>query len=76
MLHGNTYHCNPPGAGLGPRPTTAVPGSPRNLDGFFWIGNPGRSAGECSKSPNPPPTGTFWVDYAVKLIRNADFRIR
>jgi endoglucanase len=76
VLHGNTFHCNPPGAGLGPRPTTVVPGGHRHLDGLFWIGNPGRSAGACSKTPNPPPTGTFWVDYAVKLIRNADFRIR
>jgi endoglucanase len=76
VLQGNTFHCNPPGAGLGPRPTTAVVGGYRHLDGLFWIGNPGRSAGECSKTPNPPPTGTFWVDYAIALIRNADFRIR
>jgi endoglucanase len=76
VAHGNTFHCNPPGAGLGPRPTTAVPGGSRHLDGLFWIGNPGRSAGECSKTPDPPPTGTFWVDYAVALVRNADFRIR
>jgi len=48
----------------------------RNLDGLFWIGNPGRSAGACSKTPNPPPAGTFWVDYALTLIRNADYRIR
>jgi endoglucanase len=76
VLQGNTFHCNPPGAGLGPRPTTLVPGGHRHLDGLFWIGNPGRSAGECSKTPNPPPSGTFWVDYAIALIRNADFRIR
>ena len=76
VLHGNTFHCNPPGAGLGPRPTTLVPSRFRNLDGLFWIGNPGRSAGDCSKTPDPPPTGTFWVDYAIRLIRNADYRIR
>jgi endoglucanase len=73
---GNSYRCNAPGRGLGPRPTALVPPRFRNLDGFFWIGNPGRSAGACSKTPNPPPAGTFWVDYAVSLVRNADFRIR
>ncbi|HMJ01823.1 MAG TPA: glycoside hydrolase family 6 protein [Conexibacter sp.] len=73
---GNSYRCNAPGRGLGPRPTALVPPRYRNLDGLIWIGNPGRSAGECSKTPNPPPAGTFWVDYAVSLVRNADFRIR
>ncbi|HEV7774319.1 MAG TPA: glycoside hydrolase family 6 protein [Conexibacter sp.] len=76
VLHGNTFHCNPPGAGLGPRPTTLVPGEHRHVDGLFWIGNPGRSAGDCSKTPNPPPAGMFWVDYAVALVRHADFSIR
>jgi endoglucanase len=76
VLHGNTFHCNPPGAGLGPKPTTAVPGGHRHLDALLWIGNPGRSAGACSKTPHPPPTGTFWVDYAVALVRHADYRIR
>jgi endoglucanase len=76
VLHGNTYHCNPPGAGLGPRPTADVPANFRHLDGLFWIGNPGRSAGECSRTPNPPPAGSFWVDYAVSLVRHADYRIR
>ncbi len=73
---GNSFRCNAPGRGLGPRPTSLVPSRFRNLDGLFWIGNPGRSAGECSKTPNPPPAGRFWVDYAVSLVRNADFRIR
>lgn len=73
---GNSYRCNAPGRGLGPKPTWDVPSQHPNLDGFFWIGNPGRSAGECSKTPNPPPAGTFWVDYAVSLVRHADYRIR
>jgi endoglucanase len=76
VLHGNTYHCNPPGAGLGPKPTTVIPGGHRHLDGLFWIGNPGRSAGECSKTPDPPPAGHFWVRYALALVRHADYRIR
>jgi endoglucanase len=73
---GNSFRCNAPGRGLGPKPTSVVPARYRNLDGFFWIGNPGRSAGACSKTPNPPPAGHFWVDYAIALIRHADYRIR
>jgi endoglucanase len=76
VVHGNTIHCNPPGRGLGPRPTTAVPARYPNLDAFVWVGQPGRSAGACSATPNPPPSGTFWVDYALALIANADYRIR
>jgi endoglucanase len=73
---GNSFRCNAPGRGLGPRPTWDVPDRFWHVDGFFWIGNPGRSAGGCSKTPNPPPAGTFWVDYAVSLVRHADYRIR
>ncbi len=76
VKHGNSFRCNAPGRGLGPKPTSVVPDRYRNLDGFFWIGNPGRSAGACSKTPNPPPAGHFWLDYALQLIRNADYRIR
>lgn len=76
VRHGNSFRCNAPGRGLGPRPTAVVPARYRNLDALLWIGNPGRSAGACSKTPNPPPAGSFWVDYAVALVRNADFRIR
>jgi endoglucanase len=74
---GNSYRCNAPGRGLGPRPTSDVPAKYRNLDGLFWIGNPGRSAGPCASKHhrNPPPTGTFWVDYALDLIRYANYRI-
>jgi endoglucanase len=73
---GNSVRCNAPGRGLGPRPSSDVPAQYRNLDGFFWIGNPGRSAGRCVRSARAPPTGAFWLDYALELIRNADFRIR
>ncbi|HEU4700921.1 MAG TPA: glycoside hydrolase family 6 protein [Conexibacter sp.] len=77
VKHGNSYRCNAPGRGLGPRPTSNVPAQYRNLDGFFWIGNPGRSAGRCVvHTSDAPPTGSFWLDYALELIRNADFRIR
>jgi endoglucanase len=76
VVHGNTIHCNPPGRGLGPRPTTAVPARYPHLDAFAWVGQPGRSAGACSATPSPPPSGTFWVDYALSLIAHADYRIR
>ncbi|HEV7774318.1 MAG TPA: glycoside hydrolase family 6 protein [Conexibacter sp.] len=75
VRHGNSFRCNAPGRGLGPKPTSAVPAQYRNLDGLFWIGNPGRSAGRCANSASAPPTGAFWLDYALELIRNADFRI-
>jgi len=74
--YGNSFRCNAPGRGLGPRPTADVPAKYRDLDALIWIGNPGRSAGRCVRSSRAPPTGAFWVDYALQLIRNADFRIR
>lgn len=76
VRHGNSIRCNPRGRGLGPRPTWDVPATYPRLDGLFWIGNPGRSAGSCGTSRGAPPTGTFWLDYALMLIRNADYRIR
>lgn len=75
VRHGNSFRCNAPGRGLGPRPTSDVPAQYRNLDGFFWIGNPGRSAGRCARFGRAPPTGAFWLEYALSLIDNADFRI-
>ncbi|MBS1870887.1 MAG: glycoside hydrolase family 6 protein [Actinobacteria bacterium] len=76
VRYGNSFRCNAPGRGLGPKPTANVPSTYRNLDALIWIGNPGRSAGQrCSRIAGAPPTGSFWVDYALELIRNADFRI-
>jgi endoglucanase len=76
---GNSVRCNAPGRGLGPKPTSDVPAQYRGLDGLFWIGNPGRSAGRCAEEIYPgqkvPATGTFWLRYALALIANADFRI-
>lgn len=74
VAHGNEVLCNPRGRGLGPRPTANVPARYRGLDGFFWIGNPGRSGGTCGIGD--PPTGSFFLGYALMLIRNADYRIR
>jgi endoglucanase len=76
VKHGNSYRCNAPGRGLGPRPTSNVPARYVNLDALIWIGNPGRSAGQrCSRLAGAPPTGDFWLQYALELIDDANFRI-
>jgi endoglucanase len=72
--HGNEILCNPRGRGLGPRPTGDVPARYAGLDGFFWIGNPGRSGGTCGRGD--PATGEFFLGYALMLIRNANYRVR
>jgi endoglucanase len=64
--------CNPPGRGLGPRPTART-GFP-NADMFAWIGNPGESGGACV--PGAPATGVYWPAYALGLVRNADYGSR
>ncbi len=69
---GNEVLCNPPGRGLGPRPT-ADTGYP-NIDMFAWTTNPGESGGPCR--PEAPKTGVFWPAYALSLVRNADFNVR
>jgi endoglucanase len=70
--HGNENICDPPKAGLGPKPTFD-PGF-RNVDAFAWIANPGRSPGSCA--PGAPPTGVWWPQRALQLVRHADFRVR
>jgi endoglucanase len=69
---GNEVLCNPPGRGLGPRPT-ADTGFP-NVDMFAWTTNPGESGGPCR--PGAPKTGVFWPAYALMLVRNANFSSR
>jgi endoglucanase len=69
---GNEVLCNPPGRGLGPRPTSGT-GFP-NVDMFAWIGNPGESGGACR--PGAPATGVYWPAYALMLVRNAEYGSR
>ncbi|MDQ6817362.1 MAG: glycoside hydrolase family 6 protein [Actinomycetota bacterium] len=71
QLQGNEVLCNPPGRGLGPRPT-AYTGIP-NVDAFAWTSNPGESGGACA--PGAPPAGNFWPGYALMLVRNAKFML-
>ena len=43
--NGNEVLCNPPGRGLGPKPTFDT--GYRDVDAFAWIANPGKSGGAC-----------------------------
>jgi cellulose synthase/poly-beta-1,6-N-acetylglucosamine synthase-like glycosyltransferase/peptidoglycan/xylan/chitin deacetylase (PgdA/CDA1 family) len=60
--------CNPPGRGLGPRPTAAT-GDPL-IDAYFWVKAPGESDGSCGMR-GAPPAGVWWPKYALMLARNA-----
>jgi len=71
VKNGNEVLCNPPGRGLGPRPTTHT-GDPY-ADAFMWIGIPGRSDGACY--PGDPPNGTWFPAYALELALNANGRL-
>lgn len=67
--HGNEVLCNPPGRGLGPKPTF-TPGY-RLVDAFAWIAYPGKSGGKCR--PGAPATGVFWPALALELVRDAGY---
>ena len=58
--------CNPPGRGLGPRPTTAT--GHRLVDAYMWINRPGYSAGSCNGGPLP--VGAWWPKRALMYARN------
>jgi endoglucanase len=69
---GNEVLCNPPGRGLGPKPTFDT--GYKDVDAFAWIGNPGKSGGTCR--PGAPPVGYFWPKFALQLVRDANFKVR
>ena len=68
--------CNPPGRGLGDRPTLRT--SHALLDAKLWIKVPGESDGECTRGlagPNDPergvidpPAGRWFKEQAAELI--------
>lgn len=75
--------CNPPGRGLGPRPTinTGVP----LVDAYLWIKTPGQSDGTCNRngtavgSPDPewagivdPAAGQWFPQQALQLAQLAN----
>ncbi len=70
-VDGNEVLCNPPGRGLGPKPTSNT--GYRWVDAFAWIGNVGESDGACV--PGAPPTGVYWPAQAASLVANADFNV-
>ncbi len=61
--------CNPPGRGLGPRPTTHT-GFPL-ADAWLWTSPPGNSSG-CGGGP---PGGVFWAARATSLAGRANGRL-
>jgi endoglucanase len=60
--------CNPPGRGLGEKPTSTT-GDPL-VHAFFWVKRPGESDGECNGGP---PAGQWFQSYALELAKNAVF---
>jgi endoglucanase len=60
------HFCNPPGRGLGPRPTTDTGNA--QADALLWIKAPGESDGPCNGGP---PAGHFWPEGALALARNS-----
>ncbi len=62
----NGQWCNPTGSAIGPTPTSAS-GNPL-IDAYLWLKVPGESDGYCNGGPG---AGTWWPDYAVKLVQNA-----
>ena len=73
--------CNPPGRGLGARPTTAT-GDPL-ADAFLWVKVPGESDGQCSRGLTDnggvdpewgrvdPAAGDWFPEQALELVRLA-----
>ncbi|HEU5156933.1 MAG TPA: glycoside hydrolase family 6 protein [Streptosporangiaceae bacterium] len=72
--------CNPPGRGLGIRPTTDT-GNPL-IDARLWVKRPGESDGSCTRGTagpeDPeygivdPAAGVWWADYALGLAQRAN----
>jgi endoglucanase len=72
--------CNPPGRGLGARPTTRTNNS--LVDAYLWVKRPGESDGGCTRgTPGPqdpeygavdPGAGRWWPEYALGLVARAN----
>jgi hypothetical protein len=64
--------CNPPGRGLGPRPTADT--GAKHADAFVWTAVPGRSKGSSCHHGDLPP-GEFEVSLALELAGNASSQL-
>jgi endoglucanase len=75
--------CNPPGRGLGLRPTANT--GDLLIDAYLWVKIPGESDGECTRGVGPagttidpewnqidPPAGGWFPDMALDLVHNAN----
>ena len=63
--------CNPPGRGLGARPTTST--NKDLVDAYLWVKTPGESDGSCKGAP---AAGQWYEAYAQELIRNANYNVQ
>ncbi|PZG08159.1 glycoside hydrolase family 6 protein [Nonomuraea aridisoli] len=71
--------CNPPGRGVGERPTTET--GEELVDAYLWIARPGTSGGRCRRGTDgerdpergveSPPAGEWWAELALERARNA-----
>jgi endoglucanase len=76
--------CNPPGRGLGARPTVYTGND--LVDAFLWVKRPGESDGQCTRGTagpaDPvygsvdPPAGAWWPEYALGLAERATPKLR
>ena len=75
--------CNPPGRGLGLRPTADTGNA--LVDAYLWVKLPGESDGECTRGLGPagetvdpewglinPGAGQWFPEMALQLVHNAD----
>ncbi|MFF0865487.1 glycoside hydrolase family 6 protein [Nonomuraea sp. NPDC003560] len=71
--------CNPPGRGVGERPTTDT--GEELADAYLWITRAGSSGGRCRRGTNgdkdpergvvAPASGEWWADLALERAKNA-----
>ena len=75
--------CNPPGRGMGPRPTSGT-GVPL-VDAYLYVKTIGESDGSCTRNTGStidpeygivdPAAGAWWPEQAHELARNAEPRL-
>ncbi|MFI6926741.1 glycoside hydrolase family 6 protein [Nonomuraea spiralis] len=76
--------CNPPGRGVGERPTTDT--GEELADAYLWITRAGSSSGRCRRGTNgdkdpergvvAPANGEWWPELALERAKNAEPPLR